>query len=327
MTAEMPLSTTTDDTRAILALCSRGGKRADVRAAPLTASEYHGLTVSMRDTGIRPAALFTLGEQAIVDLVRRMPERERAKVEPLRIRRLLDRGALIALRISELSSRAIWVIGRGDPQYPSRYRTRLGSSAPPLLYGCGPTQLLERGGLAVVGSREPDPQSAANAQEAGKLAAQRSVPVVSGAARGVDELSMLAAVDAGGEAVGALAESLFRLSVRADYRTAIRDRRAVLMTPYEPDAGFSVSSAMGRNRLIHALADTSLVVAASEGRGGTWAARWRPCATSARSTLLSVTPPVPATRHSWPMAPAACVAFLRSSSPIRSSTPNMVQRR
>jgi predicted Rossmann fold nucleotide-binding protein DprA/Smf involved in DNA uptake len=44
-----------------------------------------------------------------------------------------------------------------------------------------------------------------------------------------------------------------------------------LVTPYSPNAGFSVGAAMGRNRLIYCLADYAIVVASDAETGGTWA--------------------------------------------------------
>ncbi len=258
------------DTRAILALCWRPSGRGS-GAAPLTTTEYHDLTLALRDRGLRPGDLFALDGTALADVARRVPERSRTQLEPERLRHLLDRGALVALRLADLEARGIWVCGRGDAAYPARYRTRLGAAAPPLVYGCGPADLLDRGGFAVVGSRDPDPVSLQHAREAGDAAARMDVSVVSGAARGVDEESMLAALRSGGTSVGVIADSLLKMSVRPAYRDAIRAKRLVLITAYEPDAGFTVGHAMGRNRLIYALADTALVVAASEGHGGTWA--------------------------------------------------------
>jgi predicted Rossmann fold nucleotide-binding protein DprA/Smf involved in DNA uptake len=45
----------------------------------------------------------------------------------------------------------------------------------------------------------------------------------------------------------------------------------VLMSPYDPGAGFNVGHAMQRNKLIYALADASLVVSSDVDKGGTWA--------------------------------------------------------
>ena len=46
-----------------------------------------------------------------------------------------------------------------------------------------------------------------------------------------------------------------------DVRRAIYDDRTVICTPYSPKAPFSIGNAMGRNKLIYALSEISLVVA------------------------------------------------------------------
>ena len=48
-----------------------------------------------------------------------------------------------------------------DDGYPGALaRTRLGAAAPPMLYAAGPVELLGRGGLAIVGSRDVGPEGA-----------------------------------------------------------------------------------------------------------------------------------------------------------------------
>jgi predicted Rossmann fold nucleotide-binding protein DprA/Smf involved in DNA uptake len=47
------------------------------------------------------------------------------------------------------------------------------------------------------------------------------------------------------------------------------DGRLVLVSPYDPGAGFHVGNAMQRNRLIYALSDAAPVVSADAGKGGT----------------------------------------------------------
>jgi predicted Rossmann fold nucleotide-binding protein DprA/Smf involved in DNA uptake len=96
------------------------------------------------------------------------------------------------------------------------------------------------------------------------------VQIVSGAARGVDETAMVTCAAEGGTALGVVGESLLRLSTRREFRTHIVENRLALISSYDPEAPFTVSNAMGRNRWIYALADRGLVVACSEGRGGTW---------------------------------------------------------
>ena len=82
---------------------------------------------------------------------------------------------------------------------------------------------------------------------------------------------MQAAFSSGGAVVGVLAGDLGRVALKGFMRDSIEMGKAALVSPYRPDAGFSVGNAMGRNRYIYALSDVAVVVSASNGKGGTWA--------------------------------------------------------
>jgi DNA processing protein len=183
----------------------------------------------------------------------------------------LARSSRLALELEGLFSRGIWAVTRADGQYPSKLRNTLKHQAPTVLFGAGSLSLLRRGGLAVVGSRNIDEAGTAFAQELGRKAAAAKLPVVSGGARGTDRLAMGAALDAGGIAWGALADSLERTIRQPDLRQLLLDEQLVLLTPYVPAAGFSVGAAMGRNKLIYGLADFAVVVSSDFQTGGTWA--------------------------------------------------------
>ena len=81
----------------------------------------------------------------------------------------------------------------------------------------------------------------------------------------------LGALEAGGQAVGILADSLARTIRQPDVREFVANRRLVLLTPYRPDNGFSVGAAMGRNKIIYGCSDFSVVVSSDYQKGGTWA--------------------------------------------------------
>jgi len=109
------------------------------------------------------------------------------------------------------------------------------------------------------------------AQEAARLAVSSDYAVVSGGAKGVDQLAMRAALEADGQVIAVLADSLVRQLREPEARQAVIDGRVCMCTPYKPTAGFSVANAMGRNKLIYALADATFVVASDHEKGGTWA--------------------------------------------------------
>ena len=139
-----------------------------------------------------------------------------------------------------------------------------------MLYIVGDPTLLSADLLGVVGSREVSEEGADVARRAAAEAVLHRHGVISGGAKGVDRLAMNAALDAGGRAVGVLADSLARATRDADVRRGVAEGQLCLCTPYNPTAGFSVANAMGRNKVIYALSQATIVVAADLDKGGTW---------------------------------------------------------
>jgi predicted Rossmann fold nucleotide-binding protein DprA/Smf involved in DNA uptake len=191
--------------------------------------------------------------------------------EAERIARLLEFSTQLSVELQFLFERGLWAVTRVDELYPARLRDTLKHQAPTVLFGAGDIRLLQRAGVAVVGSRNIDEAGAAFAREVGAKAVAAKRPVVSGGARGTDRIAMQAALEADGLAFGALADSLERTARQADVREFVGDGKLVLLTPYAPTAGFSVGAAMGRNKLIYGLAEFAVVVSSDHQTGGTWA--------------------------------------------------------
>ena len=127
------------------------------------------------------------------------------------------------------------------------------------------------GGLAVVGSRQVDDALVEYTEGIGRLVAKARRTLVSGGARGIDQAAMRGALEAGGKVAGVLADSLERTAMNREHRNLLMDGQLVLISPYDPSAGFNVGNAMQRNKLIYALADAALVVSSDYEKGGTWA--------------------------------------------------------
>ncbi|NJK31253.1 MAG: DNA-processing protein DprA [Deltaproteobacteria bacterium] len=230
----------------------------------LSLGEYVRLARVLRDARLEPADLLAPEPDEAVAACASITELDR-------LRRLLERGFLLSQAVERWRSRAIWVVSRADSHYPRRLKIRLKDAAPPVLYGCGDSEILGTGGLAVVGSRDVDENLLAYTEGLGRLAATARKTLVSGGARGVDRAAMLGALAAGGRSVGVLADSLERSVTNREYRDKLLARQLVLVSPYDPSAGFNVGNAMRRNRLIYALADAAVVVESALNKGGTWA--------------------------------------------------------
>ena len=253
------------NTQAILLLTApliagRSASSSDV----LTQSEYQRLARFLRDRQRQPSDLLAPGAADLLGECDPLIEGERLK-------RLLGRGFLLAQAVERWHARAIWVVSRADGEYPKRLKTRLKDDSPPLLYGCGAAAILDAGGLAVVGSRNVDGALVEYAGDVGRLAAKAGYAIVSGGARGIDQAAMRGALEAGGKVAGVLADSLERAALDREYRNFLMAAQLVLVSPYDPAAGFNVGHAMQRNKLIYALADAALVVNSDYEKGGTWA--------------------------------------------------------
>ncbi len=251
----------TADTKAIILLSGVFGK--DHTISPLSPTEYNTLARCLVRENLRPAALLTMGDFSNVALG--------SGIDGHRLTRLLSRGVQLGFAVEEWQSSGLWVISRSDSDYPERYKTHLREKAPPLLFGAGDKSLLHGGGLAIVGSRNVDAQGGEFTRKVAEHCGQNGMPVVSGAARGVDQIAMDAALAVGGVVVGVMADNLLQASVARRARYAIAAGQLLLISPYHPQTSFTVGSAMGRNKLIYALADHALVVSADDEKGGTWA--------------------------------------------------------
>ncbi|MEY2407897.1 MAG: hypothetical protein QOF48_567 [Verrucomicrobiota bacterium] len=230
----------------------------------LSLSEYNRLTRILREKQKQPADLIGPGAQELVELCAHPFGQERLDA-------LLGRGFLLSQSVERWNARAIWVISRADSRYPKRLKARLKEDAPPLLYGCGEIALLEKGGLAVVGSRHVDDELISFTETVGRLGAEAHRTIVSGGAKGIDRAAMYGALGAGGEVAGVMADSLERAALARDNREPLMEGRLVLISPYDPAAGFNVGHAMKRNKIIYGLADAGLVVTSDFEKGGTWA--------------------------------------------------------
>lgn len=259
------MSVLSPNTQAILLLTApliagRGTPSPDL----LTPGEYKRLARHLREIQRQPADLVSPGA---VEIIRAC----QSVIDEGRLQRLLTRGFLLSQVIEHWQARAIWVVSRADPEYPRRLKARLREDAPAVLYGCGNIGLLETGGLAVVGSRRVSDDLIDFTMSIGKLAARAGRTIVSGGARGVDQAAMRGASESGGKVIGVLAENLEKTVMNREERNHLRDGNLVLVSAYDPSAGFNVGHAMQRNKLIYALADTSLVVSSDLNKGGTWA--------------------------------------------------------
>jgi DNA processing protein len=153
-----------------------------------------------------------------------------------------------------------------DPDFPAALRTI--PEPPPVLFAIGDLSLLERPGLAVVGSRDHSAYGEAIARVVAAQAVRAGLVVVSGMARGLDAVAHAAALDAGGTTIGVLGNGLgvtYPAANRALYERVAAG--GLLLSEFPPGERPHAGSFPRRNRLISGLARVTLVVEAAIGSG------------------------------------------------------------
>lgn len=166
------------------------------------------------------------------------------------------------------------VVPIGDPRYPALL---LQTADPPLLlYLQGRVELLATdAALAVVGSRNPTPQGAANGRAFGRALAEAGWVVVSGMALGIDTAAHEGALDAtGGATIAVVGTGLDRVYPKANLALARRIAAAGAIVSEFPLGTPPLAEHFPmRNRIIAGLAQGTLVVEAALKSGSLSTAR------------------------------------------------------
>ncbi len=255
------METISMDAKATLLLVSRLRQKDSGEAAILTPTEFDTLLAWMDSHSLSLSDL--LNADTLTSGLDDHPEKER--VESLMSRRLSLSAALESWR-----SQAIGVLCAKDSAYPVKWLEKL-KRTPPIVFYAGNIDLRNRGGVAIAGSRNIDGNAEDFTRKLAKTCAELGFQVISGGAKGVDQIALASSLENGGTAIAVLADSLSKVSLMSTYREYLRDGSLLLLSPYDPEAHFMVGNAMARNKLIYSLADFAVVVSAETNSGGTWA--------------------------------------------------------
>ena len=236
--------------RGFLLLCCHLG---NPERKPLTVAQFRKLARRVRESEKAPGDR----ELELSDLTALGYAAEDGK----RILKLLDEEALLDRYLAKADRYGCVPLTRLTPGYPRRILEALGDDAPGCIWARGDLSLLERPGVALVGSRGLRPENAQFAREVGTQAAKQGCTLISGNARGADRTAQDAALAAGGGVI----------SIVADRLTDHVPGKGILYLSEEGyDLEFSSQRALSRNRCIHALGLSAIAAQCSMQTGGTW---------------------------------------------------------
>ena len=204
----------------------------------------------------------------------------RGVIDPALAERLLQQDVAIA---AEIDVTLQWAAEPGnriltlaDSAFPQALLT---SADPPvLLYVKGRVELLNRPGVAIVGSRNATPQGIANAEAFAASLAGVGLTVVSGLALGIDAAAHRGALSAAGDGAGS---TIAVIGTGADRIYPARNRelarsiaaRGAIVSEFPLNTPALAANFPRRNRLIAGLAQGCLVVEAAARSGSLITAR------------------------------------------------------
>ena len=184
------------------------------------------------------------------------------------------KGQLVGQRVvaEKLATHAITMTTVLDAHYPSVLKATLQTVfLPPVLFHKGNLQLLERTTIAIIGSRKAGELSLAFTRVAASYLAEHGANVISGYARGVDHAAYDGATSTDGCTTVVLPQGIHGVSGvhLNEILPKIEHGNVLLLSQFHPDAGWLVSRAMARNKVVTGLAQI-VIVAESNMQGGTW---------------------------------------------------------
>lgn len=174
---------------------------------------------------------------------------------------LLSREDQLDYYMMQGKRKGCYPVARNSTFYPAALHHRLGLDAPGCLWAKGDSKLLEYPSVALVGSRELNPDNEDFAYMVGYQAAQQGYVLVSGNARGADRVAQDACLEAGGRVVSIISDSLAEQAETPGILYLSEDGF---------DLPFSALRAVSRNRLIHAMGRCTFVAQCTLEKGGTW---------------------------------------------------------
>jgi len=213
--------------------------------------------------------------------------------KPARLRGLGDeaRAWLAAPDTALLDADQQWLdrsgallVVRGAPDYPPQLA--LAPDPPLVLFVRGDPGLLALPQLAIVGSRNPSPQGARDAEAFAAHLARAGLAIVSGLALGIDAAAHRGTLAAGGTTIAVCGTGLDRVYPRANHALATEIvARGALVSEFPPGTPALKQNFPQRNRTIAGLSLGTLVVEAAAVSGSLITAR---CASEAGREVFAI---------------------------------------
>ncbi|MBP3410521.1 MAG: DNA-processing protein DprA [Clostridia bacterium] len=228
---------------------------------------------------VRAGGLFHIGRLMNVDIGGLMLKLDISEEEAYRIYTLLNRSVQLSYTVENHLRQGIEVVTCYNDEYPSRLKRRMEEAAPPVFYRCGNQELLTRPMLAIVGISgvKTSPEVRDSIDTLVRNGVRMGYTILTGGELGVSRVAMNLAMEYGGTLVEVLGGDMQNHVHEDGIAEMLAAGKAAVISLEHPEALFTVSHAIARNKLLFSLAEAAFVFNTDGKRGEMDAIRNRYC--------------------------------------------------
>lgn len=235
-------------------------------ARPYSVQEFRRLEAEVRASELR-----RIGNLLELDISGLMIYLGMTEEEGYRAYTLLHRSVQLSYALEGFERRGIEAVTCYDADYPQRLARKLKAGAPPFFYRCGSAELFSRPSVAIVGISGV--KTGADVRDAIETivrgAAEEGYTVVTGGELGVSRVAANLASRHGGALLDVLGGGMLEHIRDDNIAELIGGGRGAAVSLEHPEAMFTVSHAIARNKLLFAMADAAFIFNTDGKRGET----------------------------------------------------------
>lgn len=215
------------------------------------------------------SGLFHIGRLMNIDISGLMLKLDISEEEAYRIYTLLNRSVQLSYTVENYLRQGIEVVTSYNAEYPARLKKRMAEAAPPVFYRCGNAELLRQPMLAIVGISgvKTTPEARESIEALVRNAVERGYAILSGGELGVSRVAMNVTSQCGGSLVEVLGGDMAGHIQEEGFAELLKEGRAAAISLEHPEALFTVSHAIARNKIIFSLAEAAFVFNTDGKRG------------------------------------------------------------
>ena len=264
----------TDDAFVTMLLSMALSPNREEYARPFSTQELKRL-----EEKVRAGGLYHIGRLMNVDIGGLMLKLDVSEEEAYRIYTLLNRSVQLSYTVENYLQQGIEVVTCYNDEYPQRLKKRMDDAAPPVFYRCGNAELLARPMLAIVGISgvKTSPEVRDGIETLVRNGVRMGYTILTGGELGVSRVAMNMAMEYGGTLVEVLGGDMTGHIMEEGIAEMLADGRAAVISMEHPEALFTVSHAIARNKLLFSLAKAAFIFNTDGKRGESDAIRSRYC--------------------------------------------------